>query len=227
MWLTILFLVPPPILFAQEMQPVFSVWHIWRPAEQDPLLLGVRPNMDLEMCPSFPARAAAAFLTPSPKRFYSPRSSPTRLSLSHLPCLRQTLRDGLDLLPRRRPRRHRGMPLGGLPLHALRRPLRRPPRPANLQGAAGAGVLRGNVAAAAAQRGGRGEADFAAEHGVPELLRSLSGYPLSHLSRTLTIVPSMKLLSVFSVWVRTAPARAYLYLTLILRAISSVACSAW
>ena len=55
-----------------------------------------------------------------------------------------------------------------------------------LQVAGGAGLRRGDVAAAAAQRGGRGEADFAAEHGVPELLRALSGYPLSHLSRTLT-----------------------------------------
>ncbi|XBI47610.1 hypothetical protein VPH35_111524 [Triticum aestivum] len=157
--------------------------------------------MEREMRPSFPARAAAAFLTPSPKRSYSllgplPPASPFPISLRLPP----TLRDGLDLLPRRRPRRHCGLPVGGLPLHALRRPLRRPPRPVNLQGAAGAGVLRGNVAAAATQRGGRGEADFAAEHGVPELLRSLSGYPLSHLSRTLTIVPSMKLLSVFSVW---------------------------
>ena len=81
-----------------------------------------------------------------------------------------------------------------------------------VQGAAGAGVLRGNVAAAAAQRGGRGEADFAAEHGVPELLRSLSGYPLSHLSRTLTIIRLMKLLSVFSIWVRTVPVHTCTFL---------------
>jgi hypothetical protein len=54
-----------------------------------------------------------------------------------------------------------------------------------VQGAGGARVLRGIVAAAAAQRGGGGQADVAAEHGV-ELPCSLSGYPLSHLSRALT-----------------------------------------
>ena len=57
---------------------------------------------------------------------------------------------------------------------------------AGLQVAGGARVLRWNVAAAAAQRGGGGEADVAAEHSIPELQRSLSGYPLSHLSRALT-----------------------------------------
>jgi hypothetical protein len=46
-------------------------------------------------------------------------------------------------------------------------------------------VLRGVDAPAAAQRGGGGQADVAAEHGL-ELPRSLSGYPLSHLSRALT-----------------------------------------
>ena len=54
-----------------------------------------------------------------------------------------------------------------------------------MQGSGGARVLRGVVAAAAAQRDGGGQADVAAEHGF-ELPRSLSGYPLSHLSRALT-----------------------------------------
>ena len=54
-----------------------------------------------------------------------------------------------------------------------------------MQGSGGARVLRGVVAAAAAQRGGGGQTDVAAEHGL-ELPCSLSGYPLSHLSRALT-----------------------------------------
>lgn len=77
------------------------------------------------------------------------------------------------------------------------------------QAAGGARVQRGVVAAAAAQRGGGGEADVAAEHGVAELLRALSGYPLSHLSRTLTSINTIDEmhLPVFSVWVRTVPVR--------------------
>jgi hypothetical protein len=49
---------------------------------------------------------------------------------------------------------------------------------AGVQGAGGAGVLRWTVAAAAAQRGRGGEAHVASQHDLPELHRSLSGYPL-------------------------------------------------
>ncbi|CAN6238869.1 unnamed protein product, partial [Urochloa humidicola] len=95
---------------------------------------------------------------------------------------------GLDLLPRRSPRGLRRQPVGRRrPLRPIRRQPRRvrcPPSPVHRQDAVGARVLRGVVAAAAAQRGGGGQADVTPEHGL-ELPRSLSGYPLSHLSRAL------------------------------------------